>query len=30
MHLKDMVETYAARLPPGKQLKVLYCRKKDA
>jgi hypothetical protein len=29
MHLKDMVETYASRLPLGKQLKVLYCRKKE-
>jgi hypothetical protein len=29
MHLKDMVETYAVHLPPGKQLNVLYCRKKN-
>jgi hypothetical protein len=28
MHLKDMVETYAARLPAGKQLSVLYYRRK--
>jgi hypothetical protein len=29
MHLKDMVETYAVHLPPGKQLNVLYLRKKN-
>ncbi len=29
MHLKDMVETYSTRLPPGKQLKVLYFRRKN-
>ncbi len=29
MHLKDMVETYAARQPTDKQLKVLYYRKKN-
>ncbi|MGA2061099.1 MAG: hypothetical protein ABSG67_11505 [Thermoguttaceae bacterium] len=29
MHLKDMVETYAARLPAGKQLNVLYYRQKN-
>jgi hypothetical protein len=29
MHLKDMVETYAARVPPGKQLNVVYYRRKD-
>ena len=29
MHLKDMVETYAARLPTGKQLNVLYYRRKN-
>ena len=29
MHLKDMVETYAARLPPGKQLEILYRRQKN-
>ena len=29
MHLKDMVETYAARLPPGKRMSVLYFRQKD-
>jgi hypothetical protein len=29
MHLKDMVETYAARVPPGKQLNVVYYRRKN-
>jgi hypothetical protein len=29
MHLKDMVETYAARLPLGKKINVLYFRQKD-
>jgi hypothetical protein len=29
MHLKDMVETYAARLPPGKKVNALYFRQKD-
>jgi len=29
MHLKDMEETYAARLPAGKQLNVLYYRQKN-
>jgi hypothetical protein len=29
MHLKDMVETYAARLPTGKQLNVVYYRQKN-
>jgi hypothetical protein len=29
MHLKDMVETYTARLPTGKQLKVVYYRQKN-
>jgi hypothetical protein len=28
MHLNDMVETYSARLPAGKKLNVLYCRRK--
>ena len=29
MHMKDMVETYAAHLPPGKKMNVLYFRQKD-
>ena len=29
MHLKDMVETYSAKLPQGKQMKVLYFRRKN-
>ncbi len=28
MHLSDMIETYTARLPAGKKLNVLYCRRK--
>jgi hypothetical protein len=29
MHMQDMVETYAARLSPGKQLNVIYRRQKS-
>jgi hypothetical protein len=29
MHMKDMLETYAARFPAGKQLQILYFRRKN-